>query len=246
MGGGRRRPRLLLVEPRLLACLARWVSGRYEGTSPDAFSYDRGIRPLLGAVLVLVACEGAVVDALLAVLLPGTPWVWVALGLHLYALVWMVGFLASMVTRPHLLRPAALVVRDGIFAELVIPYAALAGARVARRPNFGRSGFKVDPHTGDALLAVGDANVAMDLVRTRPVPPPRAGPPLAMRTLRITVDEPAAFVAGLLRQLERLADLRPETSIHEPNKPASPTTCGAGATQPLVRRLGARAPGDRR
>lgn len=190
--------RLLLIEARLLTCLARWVSGRHEGTSPDAFSYHRGIRPLLGAILVLVVCEGTVVDAMLAFLLPGTPWVWVGLGVHLYALVWLAGFLASMAARPHRLSPDALVVRDGIFIELFIPYAVIEGVRVARRPNFGRSGFKIDPYTGDALLAVGDANVTIDLDPTQPMQPTRTGHALTLRTLRITADEPAGFVAGLL------------------------------------------------
>jgi hypothetical protein len=189
--------RLLLIEPRLLVCLARWVAGQHQGTSPDAFSYHRGIRPLLGSILMLVVVEGAVVEALLAFLLPGSPWVWVALGVHLYALVWLAGFFASMVTRPHRFRPDSLVVRDGIFTELVIPYVAIEGARVARHPNFGRSGLKVDPHTGDALLAIGDANVVIDLDPTRPIQPTRTGHPLALRTLRITVDEPADFVASL-------------------------------------------------
>lgn len=190
--------RLLLIEPRLLACLARWASGRREGTSARAFSYHRDIRPLFGAILALVVVEGAVVDTLLAVLLPGTPWVWVALGVHLYALVWLAGFLTSMVTRPHQLDPDALIVRDGIFAELAIPYTSIQAARVAHQPNFGRSGLKVDPDTGGALLAVGDTNVAIDLDPARPVLRPGTACPLAIRSLRITVDEPASFVAALL------------------------------------------------
>ena len=146
---------------------------------------------------MLVVCEGVVLDTLLVFLLPGTPWAWAALGVHLYALVWLAGFVASMVTRPHRLSTDALVARDGIFTELVIPYTAIEGVRIARHPHFGRSGSKVDPHTGDALLAIGDANVVLDLDPTRPVRSTQTGHLLALRTLRITADEPAAFVAGL-------------------------------------------------
>ena len=190
--------RVLLIEPRLLACLARWVSGRHGGSSPDAFSYHRGIRPLLGAILALVICEGVVVDVVIALVFPGGLWVWVVLGAHLYALVWLAGFLASMVVKPHLLCRDGLAVRDGIFNELFVPYTAIRAARAVSHPNFGRSGFKVDPAAGAATLAVGDANVTIDLDPTRLARLPPGARSLALRSLRITVDKPAEFVAALL------------------------------------------------
>lgn len=47
------------------------------------------------------------------------------LGLHIYALAWLVGLYASIVVRPHQLQPDGLHVRDGIFTELIVPYPAI-------------------------------------------------------------------------------------------------------------------------
>lgn len=189
--------RLLLMEPRLVVCVARWVSGRHEAAYSGNFSYHRGIRPLLAAVVMLVVFEGAAVEAVLALMQLGTPWIWIALGVHLYALIWLAGFYASMIVRPHLLRPEGLVVRDGIFTELVIPSTAVEGARVVGRSNSGRSGFKVDRIAGDAVLAVGDANVTIDLDPTQPLQQAHLGRDISLRTLHITVDRPAEFAAGV-------------------------------------------------
>lgn len=189
--------RLLLVEPRLAVCLVGWVIGRHEGRLPGAFSYGKSIRPLLGTVLALVVLEGAMAEALLAVMLPHTPWVWIALGVHCYALVWLAGFYASLVTRPHRLGSDGLVVRDGIFTELVIPYRAIAQARIVLSSNFGRSGLKVDPTTRIATLAYGDANVALDLDADQPIPVASTRTALHLAILCITVDDPPRFVAAL-------------------------------------------------
>lgn len=189
--------RLLLVEPRLAVCLLRWATGRHEGRLPGSFSYGKNLRPLLRAVLGLVVLEGAVVEALLAVMLPHAPWVWIALGVHCYALVWLAGFYASLVTRPHRLSSDGLVVRDGIFTELAIPYRAIAAARVTQSSNFGRSGLKVDPTTGIATLAYGDANVALDLHLDQPIPVVSRRTALHLAILHITVDDPPRFVTAL-------------------------------------------------
>lgn len=200
--------RLLLVEPRLAVCLVGWATGRHEGRLPGSFSYDKNLRPLLGAVLALVVLEGAMAEALLTVVLPHTPWVWIALGVHCYALVWLAGFYASMVTRPHRLGIDELVVRDGIFTELVIPYRAIAQARAALSSNFGRSGLKVDPRTGIATLAYGDANVALDLDTDQPVSVASTRTALHLAVLHITVDDPPRFVKALHERTSTQSELR--------------------------------------
>lgn len=193
--------RLLLIEPRLFSCVLRWSTGRREGRSPGAYSYHRSLQPLVVSILALVACEGAVVEVLLALLLPDSPWVWVALGVHAYALFWLMGFLASVITRPHRIDPGALLVRDGIFGELRIPYRAIADARVTRRPNFGRSGLKVDPASRTATLAMGDATVVLEFEPAAEINRSGSPDPLCVRTLYITADDPAAFVRDLARKV---------------------------------------------
>lgn len=200
----RKVARLLLVEPRLFAALIRWAARRPEATGDDTFSYHRGIRPMLLVFIALLVVEGVVADLLVAVSLPTSPWVWLVLTLHLYALVWFVSFYASMVVRPHEARADALHVRDGIFTELVIPWPAIEAVRVVRRQSFGRSGFKVCLGDGTALLAMGDATVCIDLDRQQPVGSPDG--PVALSSLAITVDDVLDFQQKVGRQVTRATD----------------------------------------
>jgi hypothetical protein len=216
----RRLARLVLLEPRLWVCLARWATGRHDGRSERSYTYHRNFRPLLVGVIGLVVLEGAVVDIVLALAMPASVWVWVAGGVHLYALGWLAGLWASFVTRPYLLGDDALWVRDGVFTELVVPYTAIHGARLDRGSNLGRSGFKIDPELKAATLALGYATVvvvdpaAQLLVNGNRLPGP-------VVTLAITVDRSHDVVQTLSR-------------LRRANNDGSPVTPGA-ATLPAGR-----------
>ncbi|MGH3928185.1 MAG: hypothetical protein ACRDTT_35870, partial [Pseudonocardiaceae bacterium] len=159
----RRLAQIILLEPRFWARLARWLTGRHEGRAPTAFSYHRGLRTLTWTMFTLVFVEGAAVEVFLAIVVPHTAWPWVALVAHLYGLAWLVGFHASLATRPHLITAHELRLRDGILTEVVVPYAALKDARLVTRPSFGRSGFKIDESGRVATMAYGDINVTLTL-----------------------------------------------------------------------------------
>lgn len=189
----------VVLEPRLWVCLMRWLSGHHDGRRADAFAYHRQIGPLLGVAIVLVVIEGAVLDAVLAVVLPGTPWVWAVLGLHVYGLAVLAGIYASFVTRPHLVREDWIVLRDGAFREIVLTRSAVITARVERRANLGRSGFKQPTRAEPAILALGDATVLLTLdashaVRVEGFPSGRVPHHLA-----ITADDAGGFVRALRR-----------------------------------------------
>lgn len=193
--------KVVLFEVRLWACLLRWISGRHSGRSSNAYGYWRSLRVIFWVMIVLVAGEGAVVDLVLALALSGSIWVWVVAGVHLYALVWVTGFSVSFVTRPHLLDQRALLLRDGILAEVAVPYAAVTSARVATLANFGRSGFKVDEDNRRATLAFGDANVVLMLDPARPIQVNGRPCAIAPTALWITVDASRDFVEALTNRL---------------------------------------------
>jgi hypothetical protein len=119
---------------------------------------------------------------------------WAVLALHLYALVMLGGLYASFVTRPHLVYHDRLLLRDGVFHELEVPRSEVTAVSVERRPNVGRSGFKADVEHQCALLALGDATIALTLDPTSRLVVD--GSPLAetMQVLSITVDYAHAFV----------------------------------------------------
>ena len=165
---------------RLCAALFRWITGRHDGNGPGAFPYGRNLRPVLIMLLVVVALEGGVLELVLGLILRGTPWPWVCLAVHAYAMVLLAGFLASLRTRPHLLGSAALRLRDGVFTELVLPLAEITEVRTANRPGPPRSGYRVAGT--ETTLAHGAANVTLSL---------------GEKSVHFTVDEPRRFLAAL-------------------------------------------------
>jgi hypothetical protein len=185
--------RILRNEARLWAALARWPTGRHDGRLPHAYPYRRGLQPLVVIILGLVAVEAVVVELVLVVAVGDTVWPWLALALHLYALGWLAGFLASLHTRPHVLAEDALLVRDGVYDEVVLPYDAIRDVRQVNRSSVGRTGLKVGAD-GRATLGHGDTSVELGV-----------GPGRPFHTLAISVDEPAAFV----RELGARVDPRP-------------------------------------
>jgi len=168
----------------MIRCLFARVFRRPD--DPSGFGYGRGFRPLAYVLIAMSIVEGLVVEFVLAAVLPGTFWPWLLLALHVYAVLWLFGLLASLTTRPHVFGPDALVLRDSTFSELTIPVAAITSVTAIAKPNVLRSGLKVDGDT--ALYAYGDANIA---VHIDPVDDPRLA---GVRHLHITVDEPRRFL----------------------------------------------------
>jgi hypothetical protein len=186
--------RILLIEARMWVCLVEWITRRRP---PErVFEYGASLRPIMRIVLGLLVIEGLVVEAVLAAVLGhDNPWVWVALGLHVYGLIWIGGFLSSLSVLPHQVGPTALVLRDSVFTVINIPLTAIASMTERRRGHSGRSGFTVDDGTG--LLAYGDATVRIVL---HPDSKVRVGtrPALAgLRRIDLTADNPTAFVRAV-------------------------------------------------
>lgn len=179
--------RALLIEFSLFGSLLRWILRRHDGRQPLAFGYGRSLRPLLFVLLALTIVEGGVLEFVLSVLLPGTSWPWVSFALHDYALLWILGLIASLTTRPHLLGPDTLRLRDTVFTEIVLPLAAIVSVTPARRSGFGRTGLKVDGDT--AVFTHGDTTITLHLDPAAVTDPRLAG----VTRLDITVDDPARF-----------------------------------------------------
>ncbi|GLY66681.1 hypothetical protein [Amycolatopsis taiwanensis] len=189
--------RALLIEVRLWVCLLRWITRRHDGRSTNAYTYGRNLRLMLFALLSLSVLEGAVVEVVLGVLLPGTPWPWVVLGLHAYALVWIAGLATSLHTRPHLLEDGQLRLRDSVFAEITIPVSAIIGARPVRRPGPLRSGLRSDPSDGTGTLAYGETTIALALDPDQPLYTEGRPAITGLTVLHITADDPGRLLDDL-------------------------------------------------
>lgn len=192
----RRLARWLLLDPRLFGCLAGWLLRRHRRI-PGGYGYSsQSTRILFGTFIGLLALEGGLTDLVLRLLLPGTPWPWLATLVDGYALLWLAGIAAAVPMRPHLLTATQLRVRDGVFHELVVARAAIRAARPVSSDRGGlRSGIRRDGD--DLLVAYGAPTVRLALdPRLPPVLDGRpADPP--PRTLTITVADPQRFLADL-------------------------------------------------
>ncbi|MGH3145756.1 MAG: hypothetical protein ACRDTR_08135 [Rubrobacter sp.] len=145
--------RIVVLEPRLWVCLGRWISRR-TGTSEREFGYHK--RSQMGLILVMLVFTTPV-ELLVVELL--APWTWLRVSLlvlGLYALVWMFGLYASLVTLPHRLEEHGLRLRYGALAEGFVPLSEIAAVERARRRAPGPGdGLQTDPGGGGIYLSAG-------------------------------------------------------------------------------------------
>lgn len=187
---------LVVVEVRLYVALGRWVARRPAvpaGTT--AWGYSRLVTPVMWLWIFGSACELPLAHVLVP--WPGVRLVLLVLGI--WGLVWMIGMLASLKVYPHLVGDDALTVRYGVFAELRVPWSALASVRYDDRDveGFVRVLRPRETAAGtEVMVPVNDrVNVLLELAV-----------PLAVRTSRgevqavalgIWADEPRELVAAL-------------------------------------------------
>ena len=183
----RRAARAIAMEARAWWALARWL--RHPRPGRGEFSYGRDLRPLLAMVIGLLVLEGVIIELVVAAMFGHGWWLWVLAAVHLYALSWILGILASLSTLPHEVNERFIMLRDSIFGEYQLPLNQVSRARVATTHNTGRSGLAIDPHTNVGRLCHGEGTVTIEFNDS-----------LAMagtytRQLAISVDKPADFVA---------------------------------------------------
>jgi hypothetical protein len=198
--------RLIALEPRLWFSIALWL--RRRPRQPGDFTYHQG--SLVG-MLALASLFSAPVEILLAEAL--IPWAWLRLTLliaAIYAVIWVLGFAASLATIPHHLGDKGLSLHYGLLAEAHIPYVAIASVTYERRaPRSGREGFSLDHQTGMAYLSIG-GQTSVTLALREPGAFQllfRSAPPV--QRISLAVDDPRDFVAALT---ERMATPKPVTS----------------------------------
>ncbi len=182
--------RYLAVEARVWGSLARWARTPHPD-GVNRFGYGGQLRVLLYAVLALAVVEGVVIDFLLGLLTDSIVWPILAAGLHVYALCWILGILASFRTLPHEIRGGQLVLHNSVFSGVAVPIARIDSVRLSRTARTGSSGLKVDPEMRSAVLGHGDTTVRIHLsafdIRDVPVD-----------IIDVTVDDPRAFVAAFV------------------------------------------------
>ncbi|GAA1012511.1 hypothetical protein GCM10009551_098480 [Nocardiopsis tropica] len=183
----------LLAEPRGVAAILRW--GLRRRPAGQLFSHHRDLVVLMCFLVAMTVLEGAVLDFVLRMVLGPSPWVWIVLGLHLWAVYLMVAAYAGMVTRPHSLDDGVLRLRSGLGTEVGVAVTAIEAASPGRYPDFDRSNWRVDG-AGNATMAPNEANLRLMLVpgsevalNGRIIPAPRS--------IHLTADEPRRLASAI-------------------------------------------------
>ena len=183
-----RAAKRVAVEGRIWVSFFHWASRDSKQTMADnAFTYQRKIRPILKGALWLVGIEGVIVDAMLLAILGNSVWVWIVLGLHLYAMMWIAGFIGSLRDFPHVVEADRIILRDSVFHEVVVPMSAIRSVRRMHEPVRQRTGYQFDPANRTALMAYGVANLKIVLDTDRS----------EIAVIKVSVDEPDRFVAAV-------------------------------------------------
>lgn len=128
------------------------------GEEPLAYS-----GPLVAMLSVLTVVDG-IVAVLLHALLPGSVRT-LALVLGMLGLVWLLGFVASLVCYPHVVSDERLRLRFGAFHDVAIPLSAVRHATTtSRQPRTQQSAERLDDDL--EMVVVGQANVVVELEPT--------------------------------------------------------------------------------
>ncbi|MCP3799652.1 hypothetical protein NLX83_10325 [Allokutzneria sp. A3M-2-11 16] len=169
-----------MIEFRSLFLLLRGRKDVPEGGT--AVRYSGESTTVLIALLVASLIEIVAVEFLV-------PWAtvrWILLVLSVYGVVWLVGYMATLITRPHVIGPENLLLRNGSQAEHAFPLTVVRKARAERKGNHERSVAVV----GETLnIAAGDTTtvfVEFD--------PPQEVDGRTVRGARFHADDPQAVV----------------------------------------------------
>ena len=193
---------VVLFEVAIYVALWRWIARRPAvPASATPIPYSRIAAPVVWLFIWGSAIEVVALDLVVhhfgwtAVRVP-------LLVLGIWSLMWMVGILAAMRTRPHVLTSTDLRLRAGLRGELVVPLAAVD--RVTTGESELSSTMKSYETIDDALLVgvSGRTNVQLTLREPTTLLTPKG----AVRVERVGmwVDEPRS-VATLLHQAVRVS-----------------------------------------
>ncbi|MGN7157448.1 hypothetical protein ACTHRK_15255 [Dietzia cercidiphylli] len=185
--------RLIGTEARTLASLARWVTRRPD--VPDgaaALGYSRGTLGIPVAMAVAASIELIAVHLLV-------PWPEVRLVLDLlgiYGLLFVLGWLAGRIVRPHLIEGGELVLRSGTHVCARVPLDAIVTVRRDRRLSPTSAEIEADAGGGASLALPGPEGTNLSIALARPVPASVPGSPWSrpepreVAVLRLHVSDP--------------------------------------------------------
>lgn len=187
--------RLMAVELVLLGSAIHFLAGGFRDPAPGGFSHhrDSALRSILPVLPLLIPGDILLMRVLSSDL---APWLrWTLHGSTAYAVLWLVGFYATLKARPHQLRRGLVYLHLGLLKSIAVPVNQVLAA--APLPGFDDDWARHAYLKGvEKLVAKGNAMLELKLAQ-----PVRVagllGPGRLTDRLVVSVDDPPAFLAAL-------------------------------------------------
>jgi hypothetical protein len=193
--------RVVVLEFQLWTSLFIWTFHLHR-RNPRAFSYHKHSVLGIAIGIVLFCCPFEI--AIFELLLPWA-WVrWVLLILSLYALIWILGFYASLAIRPHRIDENGVQLQFGFFADVFIPLMNIAGFRLEKRQTpKKRRGLTIDTTQSTAYICMEfESNVTIDLFMPTFING-FISKTIDVKTIFISVDDPDGFLNEMQKLIKK-------------------------------------------
>jgi len=191
--------KLVRYELRLWLSLFRWIVRRPMVSGPGATAY--GYAGLMTPILIAFIAVSAIEVPIVHMLLPWRTVQLIATSLGVYGLVWMVGLLAGVRVRPHVVSDEGLRIRHSLSVDVMLPWEAVATVRKRGRDLPGRT-VQIDRDGDGPVLQIGvmkQTNVDVTLHDPTTVTLPKGAETIG--EVRFYADDPDALVASVRRHL---------------------------------------------
>jgi hypothetical protein len=189
--------RFMATELVVMASALRYLCGGFRRPLPPGFSYVRRWTtvPLLLAIPVLTLPEMLVLDF---ALWNAVWWRTASDVLHVYAMLWFVGIVATTRARPHRCDAERVRLRFGCMRRLDLDRSNIAAATLRRSPDGRAARTPARGKDGDILAMTLEGVPAVELTLREPVRfRSLLGRERLISRVLVAVDEPAAFVAAI-------------------------------------------------
>jgi hypothetical protein len=192
-----RAARLMALELVMLGSALRFLLGGFRDPVPAGFSHHReaALRAILPALPLMIPGDFLLVHA---VFKGAAPWLrWTLHGSTIYAVLWLVGFYATLKARPHQLCEGRVDLHLGLLKSVAFPLSHIQS--VTPLPEFDDDWARHAHMKGvQKLVAKGNSILELKLME-----PTRVmgllGPGHPTDRLAVSVDDPAAFLSALGR-----------------------------------------------
>ncbi|RSM57782.1 hypothetical protein DMB66_31660 [Actinoplanes sp. ATCC 53533] len=195
--------RVAVMEAAMWRSMFVWLRRKPLTTAPgdEVFSYLGVVKPILGVFIGLSAVELPIFDLIIRNVVPWEPARWIALGLGVWGLLWMIGLFASLKINPHVVGAAGLRVRAGSTIDFTVDWADVDTVSKAYRSLPSSKSVQVEQDGDRTVLNIvtgGQTSVDVRLRRPVSVGLPK-GPSEPAEELRLYADDPDGFVRACRR-----------------------------------------------